>query len=238
MSLDFPAHFPGTTTTRRTREDVPAGDVIVRHRLSARLVHWSVALTFFLCLLTGMPIWTPLFGWMAGFFGGLTVCRIVHPWAGLAFTLGSVAMFLQWVREMRLERHERGWFGPKLIAYLRYHSDDSRTGKYNGGQKLFFWASGLGALGLLASGLGLWFPAELAPGLRLASILLHDVTFVLFAVAIVFHIYLGTVAEPGTLGGMTRGTVSRGWARLHHPRWHREVSGERDEEADDDQRQP
>jgi len=43
---------------------------------------------------------------------------------------------------------------------------------------------------------------------------------------IVFHIYLGTVAEPGTFGSMTRGTVTRAWARLHQPRWYREVTGE------------
>ena len=27
---------------------------------------------------------------------------------------------------------------------------------------------------------------------------------------------------------MTRGTVTRAWARLHHPRWYREVTGEPD----------
>ena len=56
--------------------------------------------------------------------------------------------------------------------------------------------------------------------------LVHDLTFILFAVAVVFHIYLGTAAEPGTFGSMTRGTVTSGWARLHHPRWYREVTGE------------
>jgi formate dehydrogenase subunit gamma len=47
-----------------------------------------------------------------------------------------------------------------------------------------------------------------------------------FVVAIVFHVYLGTAAEPGTFRSMVRGTVTRPWARLHHPRWYREVLGE------------
>jgi len=42
----------------------------------------------------------------------------------------------------------------------------------------------------------------------------------------IFHIYLGTIAEPGTFRAMTRGTVTRSWARLHHPGWFRKVSGE------------
>ena len=73
-------------------------------------------------------------------------------------------------------------------------------------------------------------PAELpAAAARGRWILLHDVTFILFAVAIVFHIYLGTAAEPGTFRSMTRGTVTQAWARLHHPRWYREVTGDGDQ---------
>ena len=32
--------------------------------------------------------------------------------------------------------------------------------------------------------------------------------------------------EPGPFRAMTRGTVTRSWARLHHPGWFRRVSGE------------
>ena len=42
------------------------------------------------------------------------------------------------------------------------------------------------------------FKSKLDPRLRELAILIHDVTFILFVVAIVFHIYLGTAAEPGT----------------------------------------
>ena len=61
---------------------------------------------------------------------------------------------------------------------------------------------------------------------RELSYLLHDFTFIVFAVSLVGHIYLSTAAEPGTFGSMVRGTVTRQWARLHHPRWLREVTGE------------
>ncbi len=54
-------------------------------------------------------------------------------------------------------------------------------------------------------------------------ILLHDATFLLFAVAIVVHLHLGIAAAHGTFGSMTRGVVSRPWAQLNHPRCYREV---------------
>ena len=43
---------------------------------------------------------------------------------------------------------------------------------------------------------------------------------------LIVHVYLGTVAYPGTLGAMLHGRVSRGWARLHHPRWEKEQAGD------------
>ena len=71
--------------TAQSCEDVVVGNEIVRHNRASRLIHWTVALTFFVCVFSGMPIWTPVFGWMAALFGGLSVCRVIHPWAGLAF---------------------------------------------------------------------------------------------------------------------------------------------------------
>jgi formate dehydrogenase gamma subunit len=208
----------------RTRENVVVGEEIVRHRRASRLIHWVSALTFFGCLLSGMPIWSPIFGWMAGLFGGLAVCRWLHPWLGVAFFVTSLVMFVHWMGEMKLDRSDRGWFGPKMLSYMRYQGGDADAGKYNGGQKLFFWAISLGALGLMVSGIVLWFPELVSLRLREASILLHNLTFILFTVAIVGHIYLGTAAEPGTFHSMTRGTVRKPWARMHHPRWYREVT--------------
>jgi len=210
----------------RKREDVVVGSEIVRHRLFSRLMHWTVALTFFVALLTGLPIWTPIFGWLAHLFGGLTVARLLHPWAGVAFFLAAVVQFFEWIADMHVEPWERDWIGPRLTRYMRYEEDDPRTGKYNGGQKLYFWAVSLGALGLLLSGLLMWFPSTSPRWLMQLAFIVHDFTFICFAVSLVFHIYLGTAAEPGTYRSMTRGTVSRAWARLHHPRWYRQVTGE------------
>ena len=63
-----------------------------RHRLSTRVIHWSTAVSFFVALLSGLPIWTPIFGWMAHLFGGLQVCRWLHPWSGIVFFVAVGAM--------------------------------------------------------------------------------------------------------------------------------------------------
>ena len=209
----------------RTTEDVAVGDEIVRERLSSRVVHWMVALTFFVCLFTGLPIWTPYLGFLASLFGGLHVCRWLHPWSGVAFAAASVLMFVQWVSEMKLTPADREFITPRgMLRYFQYRNQDADVGKYNGGQKMLFWAAALGALGLLLSGVVMWFPLQFGQPLREASYLLHDVAFSLFFAMIIGHIYLGTAAEPGTFRSMVHGTVTRSWARLHHPRWYREVT--------------
>ena len=209
----------------REKEDVVVGNEIIRHRLSSRVIHWAVADTFFACLFTGLPIWTPVFGWMATLVGGMSVCRLVHPWFGLAFALSSLVMAVHWWSEMELSKEERGWVGPKLLEYLRDATNHEKIGKYNGGQKVYFHTSGFAALGLLVSGVVLWFSTTFPAWARELAILLHNFSFILFAVSLVFHIYLATVAEPGTFNSMTRGTVSKAWARIHHPKWYRELMG-------------
>src|SRR5712664_1777955 len=130
-------------------------------------------------------------------------------------------MFVQWVGDMMVDKDDRRF---NVLEYLKFSDkEDPNVGKYNAGQKFFFWAAAVGALALLLSGIVLWWPAYFSQPLRSASILLHDLAFV----AIVGHIYLGTAAEPGTFRAITRGTVTKAWARLHHPRWYRDVTGDR-----------
>jgi formate dehydrogenase subunit gamma len=227
------ARIPGATPVAghtamqvaRDRENVMVGDEIVRHKLSSRFVHWTVAVFFITALMTGMPIWSPVFGWMSAIFGGLTVCRWLHAWLGVAFAGASLVMFVHWLSDMKFDENDRKF---NIIEYMKFSgAEDPEVGKYNAGQKMFFWLALLGAAALLLSGIVLWWPMEFGQGLREVSILLHDVAFIFFFVAIVAHIYLGTAAEPGTFRSMTRGTVTRAWARLHHPRWFRDVTGDR-----------
>jgi formate dehydrogenase beta subunit/formate dehydrogenase gamma subunit len=227
-----------SSAPRATREDTVVGDRIVRHSTMSRVIHWSVALSFFLTLFSGLPIWTPIFGWMAAFFGGLSVCRWLHPWIGIAFVAATMTMIAYWLRDMRLTRGDWAWLGPKFVDYLRRRgAADPTTGKYNGGQKLFFYLVALLAFVLLATGVVLWFPSSFSASLRQVSWPIHDVAFLAFAVAIVGHIYLGTAALPGTFRSMTRGTVSKAYARFHHPGWYRDVTGDEQKEALDGTRQ-
>jgi len=219
-------HGHPVVVVARRRDNVVVGDEIVRHRLATRVIHWSVALTFFISLISGLPIWTPFFAWMAYLVGGLHTARVIHPYAGVLFFIASLFQFFHWLPDMHMRKGEKRWAGSKLLAYMRWQTTpDPDEGKYNGGQKFFFYAACLAALGLLLTGIPMWFPLWFPSILfREICILLHDLTFLLLTASVIGHIYLGTAAEPGTFQAMTRGTVSRKWARFHHPGWEREVT--------------
>ena len=211
----------------REREDVMINEkLIVRHKATVRLTHWMVAIFFFLSLLTGLVLFTPYLYGLSGIFGGGAMTRFLHPWVSLGFVIGVLFMFLAWRGRMRKESGDQEWKN-NIGAYMRYEKELAEVGKYNAGQKMFFRAVVLGALALLLSGIIMWIPTFFPYFIRTIAYWLHEITFIAFVIGVIYHIYMSTTAMPGTLRAMTRGTVTKDWAKWHHPRWYREVTEEK-----------
>ena len=204
---------------------------IKRFTYPERVVHWVVGLSFLLLLVTGLAFSHPRLFWLTALLGGGPTARILHPWLGVVFTLSFVAMFFLWLRDMRIDAGDREWL--KAIRYYAVH-DKARVppaGKYNAGQKLFYWSMTAIGAAYVVSGVPMWLPGGvLGLGPFYGSVvntmrLVHYLATVGGGLFLIVHIYLGTVAYPGTLGAMLTGSVTRGWAKLHHPRWEEEESG-------------
>jgi len=203
-------------------EDSLLGDVVVRHSLLVRVAHWWVALFFILAFLSGAALFSPRYLFLANLFGGGYTARQLHPWFSVLFSLGFMPLFCHWVGPMKWSAADGRWMS-NFKRYMRYEEIPD-TGKFNAGQKLFFWASSLGGLVLLVTGVVMWFPTSLPIWLRYLSYPLHEIIFILFAIAVLYHVYISTLALGGTLRAMTRGTVTKSWAKNHHPRWLDEAS--------------
>ena len=188
-----------------------------------RLVHWVVGVTFVLLLLTGLAFSYPSLFWLTTLLGGGPAARVLHPQIGALFGVGIAFMFVLWVRDMFLDRLDRQWLG--AIRHYAAHDRDKvpPAGKYNAGQKLFFWVQSLLGVVFVVTGLPLWFAESFGPELLNTARLMHYAATLGGGLFLIVHVYLGTVAYPGTARGMIDGKVTPAWARLHHPRW----SGER-----------
>ena len=194
-----------------------------RFTFSERIIHWVVGLSFVVLLLTGLAFSYPSLFWVTTVVGGGAAARVLHPWVGVVFSLGMAFMAGLWIREMFFGQQDWRW-----LAAVRYYATHQRekvppAGKYNAGQKLFFWAQGILAVIFVATGFPLWMPETLGSSALLATArLLHYAATLGGGLLLVLHVYLGTVAYPGTARGMIDGKVSRRWAELHHPSWYEE----------------
>lgn len=206
-------------------EDYLLGEVVVRHSTFTRVTHWWVALFFILAFLSGAALFSPRFYSLSGLFGGGYATRQLHPWFSVLFTLGLIALFLRWAGQMKWTAGDSRWM-KDFKRYMR-HEEIPDVGKFNGGQKLFFWSVSLASVLLLLTGIVMWFPTSFPVWLRYLSYLLHDVLFILSTLAIIYHLYITLFALGGTLRAMTRGSVTRSWAKSHHPLWYEEVSRRR-----------
>ena len=187
-----------------------------------RIVHWVVGVTFVLLLATGLAFSYPALFWLTALLGGGPSARALHPWVGVAFAAGMVFMIAIWIRDMFLSDTDWRW----LRAVRHYATRDVArvppAGKYNAGQKLFFWVQGALAVVFAASGVPLWFPAAFDASFLQWMRLAHYLATLGGGLFLIVHVYLGTVAYPGTARAMIDGTVTARWARHHHPRWHDE----------------
>lgn len=211
---------------RLGRTTVHEGELL-RHPVYTRFLHWTVAIFFFLALLSGLAIYSPwLFRWLAPLFGGGPTARLLHPWFGLGFVVAYFFQFMNWLGLMRWTAADRKWIG-HLPEYVKGGDtvEPEYVGFFNGGQKLQFWEIVIGGGVLLITGLFMWFPEVFGRILVAIGYVLHDISALIMLGGIWVHIYLSTVGQPGTLRAMTRGVVTRAWAWTHHPAWYRDATG-------------
>jgi formate dehydrogenase gamma subunit len=200
--------------------DVPREKLLVRYSFADRIAHWLVAITFIYLMLSGLALGYPRMAWLYDVLGGGQTVRFLHPWAGIAFMIGIVYMLFAWTRDMLFDDVDRTWTR-QLPTYVREGHVDLDVGRYNAGQKGYYWFAVVTAVLLLLTGIPLWYPWMLSAGWNQSARILHHVLFLLTVGGFIIHVYMSTAMFPGTIRGMTAGTVERRWAAFHHPRWFR-----------------
>jgi formate dehydrogenase subunit gamma len=199
---------------------------ILRYTLSERIHHWLGAFFYIYCLITGLAFWSPYMFWLAVLVGGGAVARFWHPWLGLAFTLSMFWMYKMWRRDMLTTDADRAW--SKAVKYYIRNEDDKLPpeGRFNWGQKLFFWLMFYGVILLVISGVGLWF-VESIPStmlwLRYLAVTVHVAAALATIGGFIIHVYMGTAMVRGGFTSIIRGEVTTTWARTHHRLWYDQV---------------
>jgi formate dehydrogenase subunit gamma len=212
------------TSARTTGE---SGGKIVRYTLGERVHHWLGSLFYIYCLITGLAFWSPYMYWLAAIVGGGPTARFWHPWFGVAFTLSMGWMYKMWRDDLATTDADRRWW--KSINYYVQNEDEKLppVGRFNFGQKLFFWLMFYGVVLLLISGLGLWFVESIPWSLRwlrYLAVTVHVIAAMGTIGAFIIHIYMSVFMEPESFHAMIHGRVSAAWARTYHSLWYDQVT--------------
>jgi formate dehydrogenase subunit gamma len=199
-----------------------SGRVLVRFNAFERFIHWLTASCFIVLAISGLNITfgkallLPLLGPEA-FTTWSELAKYAHNYLSFPFTIGVVLIFLTWIGGNIPNAGDVAWFKSGGGIFGEH---EAPAGHFNGGQKMIYWIVVIGGSASAVTGYLLLFPfyATDIGGMQLSEVI-HAIVAMLFIVAMLGHIYLGTVGEEGAFEAMSNGTVDVNWAKQHHPLW-------------------
>ena len=199
---------------------------IERFSTSERVLHWIVTCSFFTLLLSGLGLFSRLFNGYFTLFGGGRNAILVHKIAGIVFFFSSIYMYVNHKKDVSsFDEDDKLWIEQRG-GYLSRGEAHFNIGKYNPGQKMFAIFIGLATLVLGITGMFIWMPLAFPRWIVQIALMLHGLMFVGAIMFVVVHVYLATIGNPGTIEAMLYGDVRKLWARRHHPKWYKDVTGE------------
>lgn len=198
---------------------------LTRYSASERVNHWIIGISFILLALSGLAFFHPAFFPLTMLFGGPVWARILHPFIGVLMALAFLLIFLRFWRLNKLTPADKEWLAKAKNMVDGNDHDMPEQGKYNGGQKVMFWAMALCMLVMTVSGILIWrayFHFDIT-AVRMGAVAHAAVGAVMIALIMV-HVY-AAIWVKGTIRAMWYGTVTRGWAKQHHRGWYRQITG-------------
>ncbi|NLC28069.1 MAG: formate dehydrogenase subunit gamma [Campylobacteraceae bacterium] len=198
-----------------------------------RIIHQMAAISFIVIIPTGFIM---VFG---SFFGGgefVRLCKNLHGIFTILFAIAVVPMFIMWVKHAFFNLEDAKWM-MIVGGYLSKEKKPVPAGKFNAGQKMWFWIATLGGFIMLVTG-AMMYLLDFNMGmitsmtglsqidlLRLAAIA-HNV--VGFAVVALFftHVYMSMFAIKGAVHSMINGHMEEEELKILHGSYYKKLQEE------------
>lgn len=211
----------------KARLEEETGRKVLRWPALDRIVHWWVAITFVILAITGLAliygrnVLIPVMGKEA-FAAFALAAKPIHDYTAPFFSAGLIIMLLMWLPQNFIKSHDIEWF-KKGGGYLK-KGEHPEAGFVNAGEKIWFWILFVAGITVIVSGFYLLFPNfDFGRETMQTAHLFHSIAGIGLTAISLGHIYLGTLGNEGTFGGMVDGYVDEGWAKQHHSLWYKEV---------------
>ena len=212
-------------------DQIHVGDPVTvdRYTKAARINHWITATCLVLLALSGLALFHPSLFFLTQLFGGGQWTRAIHPWIGVVLFFSFAGLFLRFWRANLWRREDGTWLARLRDVLAGNEENLPEVGKYNAGQKTVFWGMSFLIIVLITSGLVIWdqyFAQYSTIDQKRVAVLIHALAAVVIICIWIVHVY-AAIWVRGTIGAMTRGRVTGGWAWRHHRKWLRELVGGR-----------
>jgi len=206
------------------------GKKIFAFSLYSRIIHQIAAVSFIVIVPTGFVI---VFG---DFFGGgmfVRLCKNLHGIFTIPFAIVVIPMFLMWLKDMFLHWDDIKWL-VIVGGYLSKEKNPVPAGRFNAGQKTWYWLATLGGVVMIATGAIMFFlDFDIAMiknmtgmsqiDLLRVSAIVHNV--VGFAVVALFfvHVYMAVFAIKGAVHSIINGYMEEEEVKILHSSWYKKL---------------
>ena len=206
------------------------GKKIYAFSIFNRIVHQVAAISFIVLVPTGFIM---TFG---AYFGGGDFVRMMKDLHGLAtvsFAIVVIPMFVMWIKDMLPSFDDVKWM-MILGGYLSKVKKPIPAGKFNAGQKMWYWLATLGGMVMILTGAAMFFLdfniAMVTSMTGLSQIDLLRVAAILHAfvgmavVALFFtHVYMSVFAIKGAINSIITGYKEEEEVEILHSSWYKKL---------------
>ena len=188
-----------------------SGEKIKFYGAFIRFIHWIAAICMTLLAVTGLMI---IFGKYIGGGGIVRAARYVHSPAAAGFAVTALILFLAWVKDMLPALCDIRWLF-MAGGYLSREKRPVPAGRFNAGQKMWFWLATAGGMVMAWTGFYLFNHEAAVDELRLFAIIHNYLGAAILALFIV-HLYMSLFAIKGSLSSMITGYKTREEVEIMH----------------------
>ena len=206
------------------------GKKIQAFSLYNRIIHQVAAVSFIVIVPTGFVI---VFG---DFFGGgmfVRACKHLHGIFTIPFAIVVIPMFLMWVKEAIFNFDDVKWM-MIVGGYLSKEKKPIPAGKFNAGQKMWYWIATLGGMVMVLTGAAMFFMdfniemIKSMSGLNQIDFLrvmaiLHNVVGFLVVALFITHVYMSMFAIKGAVHSILDGHMEEEEVRILHSSWYKKL---------------
>ncbi|WP_193311109.1 formate dehydrogenase subunit gamma [Poseidonibacter ostreae] len=194
-----------------------------------RIVHGMAAVSFMILVPTGLIM---MFG---SYFGGgefVRVSKELHAVSNFLFMISVVPMFIMWVKNMLFTGEDIKWF-MILGGYLSKEKKPIPAGKFNAGQKMWFWVCTIGGIAMIFTGITIYvqdlnlgvltmFGFTKIEMLRYC-IIVHNVVGMAMVALFFTHVYMSMFAIKGALQSIISGYKEEEEVKILHSSYYKEL---------------